>query len=359
MVDRVRVGIIGAGSISGLHAAGYIAHPAAEIIAVADSAEGIADSRAAEWGASKSYTDYRALLDDPDVDAVDIITPHDLHRHMSIDALEAGKHVSVQKPMAITAQECDGMIEAAAGAPGSFRVFENFRYYPPLAKAKELLDSGEIGEGISIRMSSAQGSLKHGWKLSASTLSWRFDDAQSGGGRVVFDHGYHLFALALFMFGPVEQVFAFIREEVNEKGWVRDSPAIISWLHSDGKRQGSWNAISSDDLVIPSDYWAEDEWFEIGGTTGFIWVNRCTGKFLNRPPLVYYSDGKFTEIGREEIDWDWAVSFRAGMIDFVDSILEGRQAPLSGKEGREVFQFTRAAQRSAREGRPITIKEMG
>jgi predicted dehydrogenase len=357
-METVRVGIIGAGRIADLHAPGYESSASAQIVAVCDTANGVAERRAAEWGAARAYTDYRALLDDAEVDAVDIITPHNLHARMTIHALDAGKHVSVQKPMATTLEDCRAMIEASNRAAGSFRVFENFRFYPPLIRAKNLLDSGAIGEPISIRMKAVQGALKYGWPVPRSTLEWRFDDEQSGGGRVVFDYGYHLFSVALHMLGPVDRVFAWINDTPNDKGWVRDSPAMIIWKYSDERRHGSWEAISSDDMILRSDYWAEDEWFEISGTRGFIWVNRCTGKLIDRPPLVIFADGETTEVGLDEIEWDWAASFRDGMIDFADSIIEGRQSPLSGAEGYEVMKFARAAQRSSREGREIRLAEM-
>ncbi|MDP6666583.1 MAG: Gfo/Idh/MocA family oxidoreductase [Dehalococcoidia bacterium] len=347
--------MIGAGKIAELHAAGYAQYPQAQIVAVADNHPGVAEARTTEWGAQRAYTDYRALLDDPNVDAVDIITPHNLHRQMTIDALAAGKNVSVQKPMALTADECDEMIEAEKRSSASMRVFENFRYYPPLVRARQMMNDGVIGEPVSLRIKAVQGALKHGWQVPTDTLAWRFDEKQSGGGRVVFDYGYHLFAIAVHLFGPVEQVFAWIRESTNDRGWVRDAPAIISWLHSEGNRHGSWDAIASDEMVVRSDYWAEDEWFEISGTRGFIWVNRCTGKTLDIPPLVIYSDGVMTEIGPTEIEWDWAASFRDGMFDFVDSSLAGNTAPLNGQHGKYILQFARAAQESARKGRPVTM----
>jgi hypothetical protein len=143
------------------------------------------------------------------------------------------------------------------------------------------------------------------------------------------------------MLGPVKQVFAWIRKSTNEQGWVTDTPVNISWIHSTGERQGSWEAITSHEMIVRSDYFPEDEWFEISGTRGFIWVNRCTGKALDVPPLTVYSDGQLTDVSLDEIEWDWAASFREGMFEFVDSTLSGVPAPLSGKEGKYVLQFAR------------------
>lgn len=176
---------------------------------------------------------------------------------------------------------------------------------------------------------------RYGWPVPRSALAWRFDESQSGGGMVVLDLGHHLFSVALHFLGPVERVFAWIRETPNEEGWVMGSPAIIVWSYRDGRRHGSWEFVSSDEMVVRSNYYAVDEWFEVSGTRGFIWVNRCTGNLLDRPPLVVYADGETTEVGLAEIEWDWGTSFRDGMIDFVDAILEGRQSPLDGEGGKE------------------------
>src|SRR3990172_5851346 len=159
-MSKLRVAFIGAGRIADLHALGY-GDPStgsgqageAELYAVCDRDAAWAARRAKEWGARRHLTDYRDLLADAKVDAVEILNPHDLHEEMAVAALAAGKHVSLQKPMARTLAEADAIAAAAAAAPGQvFRVFENYRYYPPYVRAKELLESGAIGEPLSLRM---------------------------------------------------------------------------------------------------------------------------------------------------------------------------------------------------------------
>src|SRR5215213_4259263 len=100
-LDQVRVGFIGAGRISDLHAIEYRKNPNAEIVAVADVNTEQAERRARAWGfeGASIYADYRALLDDDRVDAVDILLPHHLHAEAALAAMDAGKHVSLQKPM--------------------------------------------------------------------------------------------------------------------------------------------------------------------------------------------------------------------------------------------------------------------
>lgn len=354
-MSKVGMGIIGVGRIADLHYEGYKDNPRVEILAVADVNEDLLERRKRAWGLRRAYTDYRELLENTDIDAVEIITPHHLHKEMGIAALDAGKHVSMQKPMAMTTLECDALIAATEQSGKMFRVFENFRHYPPLMKAFELVQDGEIGEPLSIRMKVMQGSMSEGWEIPDETVSWRFDPARSGGGRVIFDYGYHLFSVALWFLGDVEKVHAFITYRQTKYGLL-DSPAVVTWKYKEGGKYGSYEAISSGDLMVPSKYWPEDEWFEISGRRGFVWVNRCTSMLLDRPPVVMYRDGITTEYSN--IDSDWAASFRNGVHDFVDSVAEGRQAHLTGREGRRVHQFCRAIQKSARECREVALDEI-
>ena len=163
-MGKLRVGFIGVGDITDLHYLGYKDNPKAELYAICDVDEERLQKRASEWKVEKTYTDYRELLTDPNIEAVEVITPHHLHAEMGIAALKAGKHVSMQKPMAVNIGECDELIKTAELSKKLFRVFENFRFYPPMVKAKELLDSGAIGEPLSIRIKCVQGTGGDGWE---------------------------------------------------------------------------------------------------------------------------------------------------------------------------------------------------
>jgi len=357
-MKSLRIGLIGAGRISDLHVPGYQAHQSAEIFAVCDPASGVAKRRASEWNATRYYTDYRDLLDDVEVDAVEILTPHNQHAPIAIAALNAGKHTSVQKPMCLSLVEADQIIDAAQRSNRVFRVIENFRYYQPLVKAKELLDAGAIGEPLAIRIKGMQGTANNDWVVPEDTLKWRFDTKQSGGGRIVFDYSHHMFATALHLLGPIERVVAWIGETENSKEQIQDSPLMMMWKYMDDSKHGSLEVLTSEELVIRTDYYPNDEWFEISGTRGFIWVNRCSGKVIDKAPVALYTDGQFSEIGLKDIEWDWADSFRSGTIDFVDAILEHRQPPLSALDAREVIKFARAAQMSSREHREVRMEEI-
>src|SRR3990172_3425786 len=111
--SRLRVALVGCGRIADLQRLGYLDHPHAELAAVCDRDEARARRRAAEWGVPKVYTDLDRLLADPELDAVEILTPHHLHAEHAVAALEAGKHVSLQKPPTRTLEE----IERGSAAP--------------------------------------------------------------------------------------------------------------------------------------------------------------------------------------------------------------------------------------------------
>ena len=357
MTDKLRVGFIGAGRIADLHALGYRDRAGTELYAVCDTDAEWAARRAQEWGAERSCTDYRDLLSDPVLDAVEILTPHRFHAEMSVAALAAGKHVSLQKPMARDLAEADAIAAAAARSDRIFRVFENFRYYPPYVRAKELLDEGAIGEPVSMRVKVIGGNPGHGWRVPARSWAWRLNEAESGGGPAIFDHGYHIFSIAMYFLGAVETVFAWIERTELAQGVSFDSPAVIVWRHAGGARFGTWETVNSAEMVVPSKYYSNDEWLELTGTRGVIWVNRCSGEMLAAPPLVLYRDGETRAF--HDIDSDWASSFVNGTHAFVRAVREGGQPELSAAEGREVLRFSLAAHRAAQEGRPVALAELG
>ena len=154
-MDRLRVAIVGCGNISQLNVPGYLQHPRCEVVALCDTRSELAARRAKEWGiAPRIYSDFAQVLDDRAIDAVELLTPTWLHADQVVQALAAGKHVSCQKPLATTVAEAGRIATAVSRATTTFRVTENFLYYPPIVKAKALLDAGAIG--LSLRSRAAR-----------------------------------------------------------------------------------------------------------------------------------------------------------------------------------------------------------
>ena len=354
-MTKLRVGLIGVGRIADLHYEGYRDNPKVELTAICDVSKELLHKRKEQWGVKKTYLDYRELLQDENVDAVEVITPHHLHNEIGCAALDAKKHVSMQKPMAMNIPECDSLIAAAKRSGKMFRVFENFRHYPPLMKAFELLQDGAIGEPLTIRLKVMQGSMKQGWEIPEETVSWRFDPARSGGGRVIFDYGYHLFSVAMWLLGDVEKTHAYISYRSTKFGLL-DSPAVVTWKYKDSEKLGSYEAVNSGDLLVPSKYWPEDEWFEVSGGAASYGSTAALPCCSTSHPWSCIATGSPQSIRT------WTpIGQRASATEYTTSLI------LSCAESRHISRerrgggctvSARAIQRSARENREVNLDEI-
>ena len=350
----IRVAIVGCGRISDLHQLGYRGREDARIVAVCDTNKSNAKKKSKEWGVDKLYSDYSQVLEDKEVDLVELLTPHHLHCPMTVQAAQAGKHISVQKPMALSAAEADQMIAAADKAGVILRVYETFVYYAPAMRAKGMIEAGEIGEVCAVRMHVNSGTSDTSWKVPLSAWLWRFDEKKNGGGPLVFDHGYHLFSLGYYLGGPVEKVFAWIDQTpVKEAGGIVkiDAPAMIMFRYKASHRYGQLDIEHTPKMRIYSDYYADDDRIEIIGEKGILFINRYTTKTVDLPALMLFKDGKTTPVPVEGVQWH--DSFTATTQDFIEKLKTGGQPRLDGRTGKAVLQFTLAALQSATTGKEV------
>jgi predicted dehydrogenase len=356
-MEIVRAAIVGCGRISDLHQLGYRDRRDARIVAVCDMDASRAQEKATAWGVEKVYTDYEQVLGDKQVDLVELLTPHHLHCPMTVAACQAGKHVSVQKPMALSAAEANQMIDAAQRAGVILRVFENFVYYAPAVRAREMIDAGEIGEVRALRMHVSTGTSSTGWEVPLSAWAWRFDQARCGGGPLVFDHGYHLFSLAHYLAGPVERVYAWIDGTPVAPGMNLDAPAVVMFQFKAPRCYGVLDIEHTPYTVIDSPYYADDDRVEIIGDLGILSINRYTARTVDLPELMLFKDGKTTAIPVEGVEWH--DSFIAATRDMIEKLRHGGQPKLDGPTGKAVLQFCLAALESARTGREVCPHGIG
>jgi len=358
--SSVGIGIVGCGRIADLQCQGYLGNPAARIVATCDVDGELAERRRRQWNAETAYTHLNDLLNDDRVDAIEILTPHDVHAEQAIAALAAGKHVSLQKPPARSLAEFDRIAGAAAASGRVVRVFENFAHYPPHIKARELIESGAIGTPLSIRIKTALGRPSDGWSVPMQAQAWRVDRGRCGGGALTFDHGYHCFHMGQFLVPcGIERVHAFIHwSQLGDGAWL-DGPSLITWKYEGETpvRYGSWETITSIGMRIRSNYYVSDDRIEVHGSEGILWVNRCTGKLLEEPSVVVYRDGETRAF--HDLETDWAASFRLGAQDFVACLLEGRPPSQTLVQARKTLCVALAAGLSADEGREVAIAEIG
>ena len=138
----LRVGIVGLGRIYDLHVLGHRGNPNSQVVALCDTSVDRLAERGAEFPDAKRFTDLGEFFA-TDLDVVDVLVPTPAHADVVCAALEAGHHVNVQKPMAPTLAEADRMIAAADRSGRTLRVMENFVFYEPLRRMKEIVESGD------------------------------------------------------------------------------------------------------------------------------------------------------------------------------------------------------------------------
>jgi predicted dehydrogenase len=349
--DRLKAAMIGVGDITFLHYPAYKDFEGAELYKLCDLDEALLARRSVEWGVERTTTDYREILHDPEIDIVEVNTPHGSHARLVVEALDAGKHVACQKPMSVSLQEGEEMIAAEARNPGRFRVLENFAFYPPYARARELITAGEIGEVLSIRFKLGSSIVGSRW-VPIRTNIWRLPESERGMGWAVFDDGYHKLSVAIHLVGEIESVKGFIDRSFH----YIDSPAQLIWRYKGKSTLGSFDIALSPNLYTPSKYFPADERIDIIGTKGIIRLTRCTAQLTDDPSLILYRDGERRLF--EDIEADWQASFTAGIRDFPLAIRENRDTLLSGRRAQDVTKFAYASILAAKTGTEVRPDEM-
>lgn len=187
----IRVGIVGGGFMGKMHAQVYAALPDAELVAVADRRSAVADALAAPHGANV-YPDLDALLAAESVDVVDICLPTYLHAEHAIKALDAGRHVFCEKPMAMTVADADAMAEAARRNGRQLMIGHCIRFWPEYQYLKTVVDDGRLGALRSIALTRVSPLPTWTWE------NWVQNEARSGGAALdlhIHDTDYILYLL--------------------------------------------------------------------------------------------------------------------------------------------------------------------
>jgi len=191
--SMLKVGVIGIGAIGKVHLDAYAAFPdRARIVAVCDPLKDRADEAAGKYGA-KSFTDYRDLLS-CDVDAVSVCVPNALHREIAVASLKAGKHVLLEKPMALNAKEASEIVATAKASGRNLQMGMPFRQLPEAQCVRSLVAAGELGDIYHMRVVMIR-------RRGVPGLGgWFTTKAMSGGGPLI-DIGVHFFDVAMYLSG--------------------------------------------------------------------------------------------------------------------------------------------------------------
>ncbi|MDA0770265.1 MAG: Gfo/Idh/MocA family oxidoreductase [Chloroflexi bacterium] len=347
-MDKVRMAIVGCGTISQLNVPGYLQHPDCEVVALCDPNSERAAYRAKQWGISpKIYTDYADVLNDSQVDAVELLTPTHLHPQQIIDGLNAGKHVSCQKPISSTVAETLQIAEAVRKARTKFRVTENFIFYPPIVKAKELLDSGAIGEPNMVRIRTVRAKLADSaFHVGDDAMEWRRDPSLHAGG-MMYDDGWHKYATAIWWIGEIEKIQAIVTKTDDH---VVEVPSVAMWKFKNRDCLGVFDYSSSPEMEIRGKYYSGEEFFEIQGTKGAIYVTRCTSEMLDMPPVIL---NRGIETTSYQVPMDWIEGFSRSAAHFVESLIRDEQPIMDIDFSSHTLRVALAVYEASRTERPV------
>jgi predicted dehydrogenase len=347
--DRpIRAAFVGLGRIYDLNVRAYLDNPDVEVVALVDPSDERRVERHADWPDARTFASAAELAaSDVEVDAVEALLPAPLHVDGVIELLGYGWHVNLQKPMCNDLDGASQMIDAAREHDRVLRVMENYLFYEPLRQLKATVDSGALGtiSGYHLKM---VGSGNGGWDVPISSFEWQFQQMRNGRGILVFDDGWHKLSTALWLFGPIAEVRAWVGNTEVVPGIAIDAPSTIVWEHANGIR-GVWDITLAPDLYLRSDYYTNDERWEVTGRRGYARVNRCTARGIQQPSLEVYSDGEMRSF--HALDDDWASSFRDSGSHWLRWLRTG-EGPLwwSAEEATDVLRFALAAYASSDAG---------
>jgi predicted dehydrogenase len=190
-METLKVGVIGVGGIAGTHMPGWEASPYAEVTAGADISEEALAQWSEKWNISKTTTSFNEIINSPDIDIIDVCTPSSYHAQYTIAALEAGKHVICEKPLAPTPDEIKAMIAARDKSGKLLMTAQHMRYESKAIALKKEIDSGVLGEVYHSRA----------WLLRRAELptGLGFVLKKNSGGGPCIDIGVHVLDLTLWM----------------------------------------------------------------------------------------------------------------------------------------------------------------
>jgi UDP-N-acetyl-2-amino-2-deoxyglucuronate dehydrogenase len=337
----IRFGIIGLGNIAPVHAAAIRSTSGTKLVALSSLEPEQGQAFAAQHGATW-YTDYRDLLASPEVDAVAICTPHDLHLPMTLDAAAAGKHVLCEKPMARTTAECDAMIAACHQAGVTLGVVFQGRFERLSLALKGGLASGQLGRLL--------------W-CSANTIwyrtdayyrsgPWRGTWAHEGGG-VLINQAIHAIDLLLWLGGMPARITARTRTLAHDIEVEDASLAILEYP------DGRLGLIQATTLAFPG----YPERLEFYGQNGSVVFHKGQARLewhLAEPRRDWTDEAEVSSGAAAPMDIT-AAGHTALYGDFAAAIQEHRAPLIDGCEGRHSIEVVEAIYRSAAAGQAVDL----
>lgn len=341
----MRLGLLGCGrAASELHLPALRRVPSVRVVALADPDPGRLRSAATHAPGARRESDWRAVLDDPAVEAVAVFLPPVLHADAAIAALDAGRHVLIEKPLALSTDECDRVIARARTSDRITMVGFNLRWHRLVQQARALLAAGELGAPLLIRST-----FTSGIRLGADAPPWRHDRALGGG--VFMEVAVHHFDLWRYLLG------AEVSEVSATASGVDEAAAVWARLDDGTLAIGAFSDVTGGRNEI-------DVW----GRSGQLHLScfRFDGLEVARAGELYPGSvhTRLKRLGRIVRDaptvarviargGDYVDSYAAEWRAFAGAVRSGRPAGGSLDDGRRAVAIASAAALSARTGAPV------
>jgi len=337
----LNIGCIGLGSIANRHLAAYATSPHIESLSAADP--NMANIEAKDCEFRRTTTDYRELLDDDTIQVVDICVPHYLHAPIAIDALEAGKDVILEKPMAMNTEEAEQLAAVAERTGKRLFIAMNQCFMPYHIKAKELIDSGAIGRPFMAVFNI----MGNEFRTMNNPDHWKGSFDKAGGGAMI-DTGYHVTYMMVRFFGvPSAASAATKRLLVEAENKADDNTGVI--LEFDNRLLG----VIAISYTVSSEDWAERRY--IYGTEGSIRLSdeiEC--------PIKLFKDHQEVPVEVEKpAEHPHAVSVGRCIHHYLDCIVHDREPMVTYELALDATRTLDAIYQAGREGRRVELSEVG
>ncbi len=350
-LHKVRLGVVGCGRVTELRHLPALGEAGEfEVAALSDVDDARLKRVADRFGIKGRYRDYRGLIEDGGVDAVAVCVPPKLHAEVALAALAAGKHVFVEKPLALRLEECD-LLSARAEAAPSLKVLVGFnmRWHRLAREARERVRGGEIG-----RVKLVRTVFTSAIRLGGDFAEWR--RARETGGGVLFELGTHHFDLLRFLLeDEIEEVYA-------------SSPAPDETAVFTARARGGAQIVSAF-----SEGTAENHELEIYGERGWLRVALYRADGLERLSLGQYPGSVGTRAGglkrtlRElprlvrqlRRGGDYVATYAAEWRHFADAILKDEPPESTLEDGRRALEIVLAAMEASETGRAVKLAARG
>ncbi len=339
-MDPLGIGLVGCGRISIRHVQSIAEIPEVRLVAVADIIPARTRRAAQDTGAD-CYDDYSRMLARRDIDIVDICTPSGLHAEMAVQALQAGKHALVEKPMALTLRDADRMIAAARAANKKLCIVLQNRYNPPMQDLRRVVDEGRLGRlllgNATVRWYRPQEYYEDGWH---GTLAM-------DGGALMNQCIHHIDALQWLM-GDVASVFAFTGTLAHQME-AEDTGVVAVRFAS-----GALGSIEGSTVTYPENLEGS---VAIFGERGSVKVG---GTALNRK-VFWKIEGQVQHevdlLVRDQVDPPsvYGTSHKAVFADMIGAIREDREPRTNAAQARKSVALVLAIYESARQGCPVHV----